>query len=247
MAITVNVKAEYSLNDLSNLRYFGDLLDARLYLINTFRDGEHSWDILDCNGRKIGQRYKINVLFIGQTGYGKSSTINTITNTRLMETDSTVSCTREMNCINYEIGENLFLSFCDMPGIGENDTHDSVYKQWYADMFLKCDCVVYILRADQKNLAIDIAEVSYLRNLDYNKQIVLALNQVDRVDPVHDTPRGGLFELSDLQERNLIDKIKYVSAAFNIPRWNIVAYSSKKKYGIRNLCGVIGCKILSSL
>lgn len=231
--MSITVKTRTISND-----YFGQI--KAFQMLNTFEvarkiaySENHKWTK---DGNDI---YCLTVLFIGQTGTGKSSTINKLAEGDFMETNAYSCCTKEMNSLDFEICQNLYFCLCDMPGIGEGNEEDEVYRQWYEEMYWYSDCVVYVLRADQRSYSLDIQEFNKLRNMGYSK-LLLAINYTDRIEPTED-------ESYYSHEQNLKMKIKDVSRIFNVPESKIVPYSAKKEINLWKLQDTITERVFLNL
>ncbi len=70
------------------------------------------------------------VVFIGKTGYGKSTTLNCLLGKDIFETDDIRSCTKESDYALL-ITNNKGIVFCDLPGIGETRDADTKYRNEY--------------------------------------------------------------------------------------------------------------------
>ncbi len=100
----------------------------------------------------------LNVIFIGQTGYGKSSLLNALLGALIFETSDYEACTKVLQLADYflhlknsEDKTAYILSFVDLPGIGESDKADNQYLQWYQSYIAEAAVVVYLLRADKRD------------------------------------------------------------------------------------------------
>lgn len=214
------------------------LKNRRYGMIDKIRtDGNHLWTN---QGRSI---YCSNILFIGQTGTGKSTTINRLTGGNYMLTSDIECCTKDMNSIDFELADDCYLCYCDMPGIGENSSADIQYYEWYSDMFYASDCVVYLLRADKRDFGIDLEEFGKLRELGEEK-LIIALNCVDKIPPIN---RNGQFYLNTEQERNLEKKILDICHLFSVSRASIIPFSAVENYNIKNLKRKISETLLVNL
>jgi predicted GTPase len=186
----------------------------------------------DMNGKDA---YCIQAMFIGKTGYGKSTSLNKICGRELFQTDDISSCTKEIFSSEYKIHnkKNYFLSFCDLPGLGESIEADKQYIQWYAKMLLKSYCLVYVLRADQRDYAVDEEKIkTLLADPLQRKKIIIAINFADMVEPHNKTssPNPSKEQLHNLNEKKIA-----IKKLFKVPEKNIVCYSAKTGYNIEIL------------
>ena len=138
--------------------YHFDKLSARFpfleYLPEELR--RHSGRIFNRDDRKT-EDYQ--VLFMGKSGYGKSSTINALIGQNAMITSDVEACTKAAFTVEYALNEQKtqYLSFCDLPGIAESKNTEEEYLSLYENVLYHCFCIVYVLRADQRDYANDLA------------------------------------------------------------------------------------------
>lgn len=128
---------------------------------------------------------KLNILFVGATGVGKSSTINAIFDKEIATVGEWVS--PETSIIDkYEI-DNLIL--WDTPGLGDTPEKDNKYAKSIASLLTSkdeqghfmIDAVVVLVNATSKDLGtvyemLNKVIVPYLHD---NKRIIIAINQAD--------------------------------------------------------------------
>ncbi len=189
--------------------------------------------------------YDIQAMFIGKTGYGKSSTLNAIVGQNVFNTDDVCSCTKELYSAEYLINSQrqYYFSLCDMPGIGESNDMDSQYYEWYRDMLKKAHCVVYVLRADQRDFSLDKSLFEYMfKDTNERKKVVVGLNFADKVEPIN---RNDNLNLSFQQLENINKKMIDVSKILNIDKNKIIPYSASTKYNLTLLVSNIA-KIIKS-
>ncbi len=175
----------------------------------------------------------VTAMFIGKTGYGKSSLLNAIIGSNLFPTDDIRSCTTEMDASIYRLGKNprYYLALCDLPGVGENENADRRYMKWYTELMASCRCVVYVLRADQRDYAIDLAIFRQLFSTEDDRdRVVIALTFADKVEPCQ---RGT--ELSDAQLESLEQKREDIERLFQVPSFRIIPCCSQTGYGVKEL------------
>lgn len=185
--------------------------------------------------------YDLQTMFIGKTGYGKSSTINKIVGKQLLETSEIEVCTKKLYSVEYELYQkNEFFSFIDLPGIGESNQKDQQYYEWYRDMLSHSCCVVYILRSDQRDYSLDeVLFKEMFRTPDERKKVILALNFADKVEPVN---RKG--EITQEQLINLNIKAEAIKKQFDIR--NVVYYSAETDFNLNLLVQKIATILLNN-
>jgi len=177
----------------------------------------------------------IQAIFIGKTGYGKSTTLNKICKQELFKTDDINSCTKTLFSAEYKIHnyKNYYFSLCDLPGIGESISTDKVYLKYYAEMIKKSHCVIYVMRADQRDYSKDLEVLKPMLETDIHKEkIILAVNFIDKIEPVS---RLSPFKPNEHQVVNIEKKLSAIHKIFNIPKTNIVFYSASEEYNINKI------------
>ena len=150
----------------------------------------------------------LSIVFIGQTGYGKSSLINKLINKDTFETSDYQSCTKVLQSANFFLHHKMKheklayqLSFVDLPGIGENDKADEQYLQWYKNYIEEAAVVVYLFRADKRDHSQD--EFFFDKVFDKSKveNLICVISQADKIEPL-----SREMELSPTQKENLEKK-----------------------------------------
>jgi len=218
--MSVQVEFEGELSDLAWMRSFFWILqeiDLRKTQ-NRKRKREH------------GETYDLTVSIIGKTGYGKSTTLNKFFGKEIFATSTTTSCTKKAQSLEFKINNNHYLSFIDLPGIGESKSADQGYLTQYREIIKKTDVIIYILRADTRDYAIDIdllKDLSKIENLDV--KLILALNFCDKIEPIS---RQNSHTPTNEQIDNINKKIKHIESTFPKPR-AIIPYCAATDW---NLC-----------
>jgi small GTP-binding protein len=202
----------------------------------------------DISWKMNGQTaYCIQVMFIGKTGYGKSTTLNNICGHKYFETDDVESCTKQLLSCEYKISQTKehYFSLCDLPGIGESSVADEKYISWYDSMLRKSACVVYILRADQRDFAIDekIINTIVTSNEKTTAKLVIGLNYADKIEPVS---RVLPFVPNSEQLQNINRKKRSISDIFKIVYDRIICFSASEGYNINSLKEAISNVVISS-
>lgn len=193
-------------------------------------------------GYKDRSVLELHVTVMGKTGYGKSSTLNRIIGRDKFKTDDVRVCTKDLYDAVFRLDKEkgTFLSLCDLPGIGESNYADDHYYVWYRDMLEKSHCVLYVIRADQRDYSIDemIFKHIFKEQIERDK-VVLALNFADKIEPIN----RYFAELSSEQRVNLKAKVNEVSRIFQVPKRSIVYYSAADNLNVDILVRCIAEKL----
>lgn len=131
------------------------------------------------------KQQKLNILFVGATGVGKSSTINAIFNTEVAKVGYSVN-PETASIQKFEI-ENIVL--WDTPGLGDNPEKDKCYaveianalKAQDADGQLLIDEVVVLIDGSNRDMktAYEVIENVIVPYIGDTKRIIIAINQCD--------------------------------------------------------------------
>jgi len=191
----------------------GDIeeLDEKFHFLKNiapFNSVFRNWNYTTSHRLGYEKIKQLNVIFIGQTGYGKSSLINKLIKKDIFETSDYQACTKVLQSASYFLdhsgkSEKLahLLSFVDLPGIGENDKADKSYLHWYQDYIKEAAIIVYLFRADKRDHTQDEFFFNNVFDKSMSNRLICVISQADKVEPLS---RGS--ELSNEQKRNL--KIK---------------------------------------
>ena len=177
------------------------------------------------------------VMFIGKTGYGKSSLLNRIIGTDVFPTDDIRSCTNEIDAAFFRLGRSPlhYLSLSDLPGIGESEQADRRYMEWYTGLLQCSPSVVYVLRADQRDFSTDERAFRTLfRREEELDKIVIALNCADKINPV-----SRSSTISEAQLEALEKKVELIERQFSIPSYRIIPCCAHTGYGVDGLVSEI--------
>ncbi len=231
-------------NITTNILYSDDIegLDNKyLFLKNTSLSSLEFRDWSYTHNHRLGYKKikRLSIIFIGQTGYGKSSLINKLIDKDIFETSDYQSCTKVLQSADYFLHHKkkheklaYTLSFVDLPGIGENDKADEHYLQWYQKYIEEASVIVYLFRADKRDHSQDEFFFNSVFNKGKAKNLICVISQADKIEPIN---RGTV--LSAIQKENLKKK-KYDiknKSFLNFGDIDIVYVSSHLNYNIDNL------------
>ncbi len=177
------------------------------------------------------------IALIGETGVGKSSTINALFNAG-RPVSHTQACTQEADENRYT-GSKGEVVVVDMPGIGEDIEADKIHLDTYRRVLPTVDVVLWVLKADNRAMT-NIQQV--LKVLADEKilepmHLVIGLNQVDLVQPGEWNATINMPSLE--QEASILGRTRDIEQklrrACALPADRVVSYSATKAYATEQL------------
>lgn len=193
-----------------------------------------SWHYSSAYKKGYMHRKALNVIFIGQTGYGKSSLLNALLGLHVFETSDYEACTKVLQSSDYFLQlehmadrTSYVLSFVDLPGIGESDETDNHYLQWYQSYIAEATVVVYLFRADKRDHTQDEFFFNHVFNKTLSRKLLCLLSQADKIEPISRRECLSVEQLKNLEskKKELLSKsflnfydsdITHVSTILNI-------------------------------
>lgn len=176
---------------------------------------------------------------VGQTGVGKTSTINALFGTKLL-VSNVLPGTKGPTATNVSIpikpteerivaprGE---VTVIDMPGIGEEKARDPEILAMYRELLPTVDVVLWVTKCT-RNLAPDqgyIADVRPVLKPEIFDRIVFCLNRVDQFD--EGTWLDEVKAPDQVMERGIAVHIDRVARVFSVSPARIVVYAAKWNY-----------------
>lgn len=113
---------------------------------------------------KLQQEAKLppKVAVIGQTGVGKTTTINNLFDAELKTSPTTVGTTQAQTK-EFTLSTGGTLTVIDMPGYGRSEKEDQEYDKIYQDIIPSCDLILLVLQANAKGFADDIEMIQKIK------------------------------------------------------------------------------------
>ncbi|EPP8561012.1 TPA: GTPase family protein [Morganella morganii] len=128
--------------------------------------------------------YEPVIGIMGKSGAGKSSLCNALFQQPVCLTSDLLGCTREPQRIVLTMGERS-MTLVDLPGVGETPEYDAEYSALYQKLLTELDLIIWVLRADDRARAVDIATHRSL--LAYGadaSRFLFVVSQADRIPPL---------------------------------------------------------------
>lgn len=188
------------------------------------------------------------VCFIGTTGYGKTTLINSIFGTKF-NTDPLVSCTKELYTVTLmdKYPEDYdAITVYDTPGIGEFSSNEK-YQKFYEEAASEADCIVLVVKLDRTDAPAQRLLLSLKPFIKDDTKLFIALNHIDATtiagrkeyvswDTTSNSPTP---ECIDNINTRIIDIETKFSRIHNID--GIVPVCGFRMYGIETLLNNIIC------
>jgi len=189
------------------------------------------------------------VAIIGESGVGKSSTVNALFNAG-HPVSHTEACTQAEAAVELKAdtvhGERGILVVYDMPGLGESLSKRGQHLQTYERVLKDADVALWILDAQYRaveSVQRVLTEEMKSINPGLVERMVFALNKVDLVHP-GETDWHPLANMpSEEQDANIAQRILDVERKVReaVPRWkgSVIGYSAAKRYNLPQLFAVM--------
>lgn len=130
------------------------------------------------------------VAVIGQSGVGKSTTLNAVFGLSNYTSDIAEGTTEIVEKV-FPMRDGFNLSIYDMPGLNNDVDKDNEYEKLYNSILPECDLIVYILNAHSRDFGEDcrILKEVVLPICNTNQlleNLILAINKIDTIGESYD-------------------------------------------------------------
>ena len=175
--------------------------------------------------RQISE-YRPVIGIMGKTGSGKSSLCNALFAGEVSPVSDVAACTREPLYLHLQLGERA-MTIVDLPGVGESGVRDTEYAALYHEQLPRLDLVLWLIKADDRALAVDELFYSQVIGEAYRHKVLFVISQSDKTEPT-----SGKGQLSMEQKQNISRKICLLHELFQ-PVHPVCAVSVRLQWGLR--------------
>ncbi|ASE81630.1 TPA: GTPase family protein [Citrobacter koseri] len=170
--------------------------------------------------------YEPVIGIMGKTGVGKSSLCNVLFVGEVSPVSDVAACTREPLRFRLQVGER-YMTLVDLPGVGESGVRDNEYTVLYRDQLPRLDLVLWLIKADDRALAVDEYFYRQVIGEAYRHKVLFVISQSDKAEPT-----SGGERLSTEQKQNISRKICLLHEIFQ-PVHPVCAVSVRLQWGLR--------------
>jgi uncharacterized protein len=188
------------------------------------------------------------IVFLGQTGAGKTSLINTLFDLEWF-VDPALSSTKELHRHTGRISKRIadqekHWVVVDTPGVGESEVADGLYLSMLHEVFHSCKVLVWVTQANTRAYSEDQVALLKLTSDRANfpkAKCCILVNQIDKVHPENwDLARN---RPSVEQQKLISEKLELVYSRFHkyfpVERDNVFPVSAQKVYGFEQFINAL--------
>jgi hypothetical protein len=176
--------------------------------------------------------YEPVIGIMGKTGVGKSSLCNALFQGDVSPVSDVSACTREALYFRLKVGERG-MTIVDLPGVGESQQRDSEYTQLYQQVLPRLDLVLWVIKADDRALAVDEHFYRHVVGEPYHCKVLFVVSQVDKLEPSQEWD-VLTHQPSIQQQTNLARKLDDIRQVFSPPH-PVCTLSVKARWGLESM------------
>lgn len=194
------------------------------------------------------------VAVIGQSGVGKSTTLNAVFGLSNY-TSNIAEGTTEIQEKIFPMRNGFNLSIYDMPGLNNDVDKDEEYEKLYKQILPDCDVIVYIINAHSKDFGEDCRILKEIvlpicNTNEVRENLILAVNKIDTIgesinptDPelkwnvIDNLPTEKLKSAIKVRLNDITDKLideNLIGSKDALTKDQIVFYSAVFNYNLRD-------------
>ena len=199
------------------------------------------------------------VVVIGQSGVGKSTTLNSVFGLKNYTSNLAEGTTEIVEKI-FPMRDGFKLSIYDMPGLNNDVDKDIEYEKLYKKILPGCDVIVYIINAHSRDFGEDcriLKEVvlPICNNNQIRENMVLAVNKIDTIgenidpndpelqwDVFRNEPTKKLKAAIKTKLGDIVDKLideRLLGTAEGFAQHQVVFYSAVFNYNLQDFIRAI--------
>lgn len=182
------------------------------------------------------KNYKPTIGIMGKTGVGKSSLCNALFQGEVSPISDVSSCTRDALYFRLQCGDH-HLTLIDLPGVGESQQRDAEYEALYRHLLPDIDMIIWIIKADDRALAVDEYFYQNVLGTKFNPKILFVINQADKIEPSNEGSTVNNIPSED-QLANLNIKIQDINSLFQ-PINPVCAISVKADWNLNKMVEIL--------
>lgn len=181
--------------------------------------------------------YTPKVGVFGNSGVGKSSLCNALFGKEVAKIADVEACTREPQEILLG-SKNGGIILIDVPGIGEDPTHQKQYTDLYKKLAPELDLVLWAIKADDRNYASGMEAYREIFNSEQAPPVLFVITQTDKTNDIEDWDHTT-YKPDGIQLANISLKEHDVSKRFDISTRKIISVAVSKKGRSYNLSELV--------
>ena len=183
--------------------------------------------------------YTPKVGVFGNSGVGKSSLCNALFGRDVAKISDVEACTRKPQeiLIGSDGGKGGII-LLDVPGIGEDPTHQAEYTALYKSLVPELDLVLWAIKADDRNYASGLDAYAEVFNQEKTTPVIFVITQTDKTNDLEDWDHQE-YKPGGSQLGNIAIKENDVSKRFGVSTKNIISIAVSKKGKSHNLKSLV--------
>lgn len=183
--------------------------------------------------------YTPKVGVFGNSGVGKSSLCNALFGKDVAKISDVEACTRKPQeiLVGSEDGKSG-IKLIDVPGIGEDPTHQKDYTALYKSLVPELDLVLWAIKADDRNYASGLDAYAEVFELENSPPVIFVITQTDKTNDLEDWDHQE-YRPGGTQLGNIAIKENDVSKRFDVSTKSIISIAVSKKGKSYNLASLV--------